>query len=1448
MEGIASRKDARERLHRRALSQASTASSTMHSPKTTKSTSTSSSHPRAITPSNAPHTHRYHHSQCDREMAGIRQPARLSRETSSESKQPMTPTSSLLQERLQQERKAESERLASRWGADLSLSTGDIREGDISNSSGRRYRPGSERRPGSSHDDDSSQTSMGAKQAEKAVSTLHKQNFDLKLELFHRREKQSALEAQVEELVNERAELAEIQESLLSELVKRDKAIEEAVNMIVQLEARVDELVQEKEIMRRTETDGSYRHSWSNLSDSLRAETPKPGDHGALLSIEPKTLERMPSFLSDRSAYTQNLRSIVLQNRSSLLHIRKVSEVSASSADVSEVNRVASPSLSMLSESSFVSIYGSKQGQEGTGLPPLGDVLGMDGTFGNRSPTPTMTRNPMPSQKTSSPGHTLNSTPRVSSGLSSQVISANNVPRRESRLHRMEKRGERASNSVDETFRPHTYSRGRVVVTPTSQFMASPSQAGSKRERRDTLPKVLTNYPTQKELSNAHPLPPTPDTVSSSVLRKHKDPSSSQDSLSRSDDVRLLTTSLPHGTEYLRSLANQEARSGTNAPQTRLSPPPRNHGELPASGFMKIEKSPLMSDLGQLARSAANTAARPRSGSFASDSDSDGGADARSETESCDYWMRESYKPEKNNVHSSSRLERRRSPSPDLFSFPGGSAGWEPDAMFGALKGGGFLGSPAPALKRDPVDELASSFQSPPPEPIESTTNGPPAPSRRSSLNAQAASRFLLSSLTGKTGRSSSRDDSAVGADTRGRSNSVDGSGHAALPGTRADAGPTKRSQYPPISGLQPRGRNLGLNSLFRRSGSESHGTPSSATESTFPPSVSQRGPPALPAQLRHLQKPSGRSSVPPPATMPWAIRPAYVADDEFASATPPPILRNRPPALETDLATSDVTTTSDTSQAAEAGAVPVTPSTEARSTTPVAPQSGGDTLDNAQGPDAATDGVTSCSGQLFPGNRFIHSHLTTAYVFVATGESGFVPLIERITCYNYLCTVLGERTPLISAMAKAIRSIKTKAGNDGANRRRSAKRLTLEETNEIAREDGVGNESDEIAIKNENEGTSPPKATTKRGLGLTDSFPAAELRRSKRIKSDNAPKQYEQLKGETAGKKVKMKKEVKLEDDGSLQLVKAEADDNDDDKLATPSKVKAAVDLQAKKLKSYSQFAAAQQSPYPDFPRPRPGECKLAHRILVSIHGEQKRPEEITAPASRAGCGDSASVLDALVRTILSQNTSNANSTRAKLSMDAVYGGSDAWEAIAAGGEAKLAKAIESGGLASVKSKVILAILQQTREKYGTYSLDHLFHASSDEAMRELISFKGVGPKTASCVLLFCLCRPSFAVDTHVHRITGLLGWRPAAATRDQTHAHLDARIPDEDKYGLHVLFVQHGRECEECRAGGKSLGRCELRKAFRKGKEEGEGEEAGDKLQQIKAKEDDTDSNAKG
>ena len=75
--------------------------------------------------------------------------------------------------------------------------------------------------------------------------------------------------------------------------------------------------------------------------------------------------------------------------------------------------------------------------------------------------------------------------------------------------------------------------------------------------------------------------------------------------------------------------------------------------------------------------------------------------------------------------------------------------------------------------------------------------------------------------------------------------------------------------------------------------------------------------------------------------------------------------------------------------------------------------------------------------------------------------------------------------------------------------------------------------------------------------------------------------------------------------------------------------------------------------------------------------------------------------------------------------------------------------------------------------------------------------------------------------------------GWRPAAASRDEAFAHLDAKVPDRLKYGLHVLLVEHGRKCGECKAGGKSTGQCELRKAFKRG-----GGGAGEKKEEEKVR----------
>ncbi|KAI1324421.1 DNA glycosylase [Xylariaceae sp. FL0255] len=434
-----------------------------------------------------------------------------------------------------------------------------------------------------------------------------------------------------------------------------------------------------------------------------------------------------------------------------------------------------------------------------------------------------------------------------------------------------------------------------------------------------------------------------------------------------------------------------------------------------------------------------------------------------------------------------------------------------------------------------------------------------------------------------------------------------------------------------------------------------------------------------------------------------------------------------------------------------------------------------------------------------------------------------------------------------------SIMPAKSKANPAGSGATEAATKEQLNPRRRSVRNAKANSASAEIASLSLSNGT----ATTTKRIHVTTT-PVGRQRRAKRVKlEEEEDDENHILKRASAEAEevdeydvVKPGKSLVKTEPGTPSPSSRHRKTPAKDTTSTPSKE---ADLQAKKLKSYAQFAGTdRKSPYPDFQRPTPSECHLAHDILSAIHGSKTRPDPaaLKAPTNRAGCGDSPSVLDALVRTILSQNTSDKNSTRAKLSMDKTYGGrSDNWAAIISGGQPKLEAAIQSGGLAATKSRVIISILEQVHSKYGLYSLDHLFSVSDDEAMREMLSFKGVGPKTASCVLLFCLRRASFAVDTHVHRITGLLGWRPAAATRDLTHAHLDARIPDELKYALHVLFVRHGKDCEECKAGGKSAGKCKLRKAFRKGGvgvgavdgDNGEKEEEGLEMDGFKSEEED-------
>ena len=75
---------------------------------------------------------------------------------------------------------------------------------------------------------------------------------------------------------------------------------------------------------------------------------------------------------------------------------------------------------------------------------------------------------------------------------------------------------------------------------------------------------------------------------------------------------------------------------------------------------------------------------------------------------------------------------------------------------------------------------------------------------------------------------------------------------------------------------------------------------------------------------------------------------------------------------------------------------------------------------------------------------------------------------------------------------------------------------------------------------------------------------------------------------------------------------------------------------------------------------------------------------------------------------------------------------------------------------------------------------------------------------QTISCVLMFAMERAEFPVDTHVWHITKKLGWVPSTCSRESCYEHLNNRVPDEFKFALHVLLVDHGKVCKSCSKGG--------------------------------------------
>lgn len=195
--------------------------------------------------------------------------------------------------------------------------------------------------------------------------------------------------------------------------------------------------------------------------------------------------------------------------------------------------------------------------------------------------------------------------------------------------------------------------------------------------------------------------------------------------------------------------------------------------------------------------------------------------------------------------------------------------------------------------------------------------------------------------------------------------------------------------------------------------------------------------------------------------------------------------------------------------------------------------------------------------------------------------------------------------------------------------------------------------------------------------------------------------------------------------------------------------------------------------------------------RLLAGAYGEKPwRPVD---------------AVDALVLTILSQNTNDVNRDRAFARLRERF---PTWEAVRDAPLAAVVEAIRPAGLAPTKGPHIQAALRRISEERSALDLSFLADLPLEEARAWLLDIPGVGFKTAAIVLLFALGRPAFPVDTHVHRLAQRLGLIPEGTSRQEAHRLLEEAVPPDLYYSFHLNLIEHGRAvcharrpaCQDC------------------------------------------------
>ncbi len=182
------------------------------------------------------------------------------------------------------------------------------------------------------------------------------------------------------------------------------------------------------------------------------------------------------------------------------------------------------------------------------------------------------------------------------------------------------------------------------------------------------------------------------------------------------------------------------------------------------------------------------------------------------------------------------------------------------------------------------------------------------------------------------------------------------------------------------------------------------------------------------------------------------------------------------------------------------------------------------------------------------------------------------------------------------------------------------------------------------------------------------------------------------------------------------------------------------------------------------------------------------------------------------LIGTILSQNTSDRNSHRAYDNLKRHF---KDWDRLRRVRISAIKREIKIAGLANIKAPRIKGALDEIKSRYGSLNLDFLGTLDTQVGYKFLRSIKGVGPKTAACVLLFSFGKPIMPVDTHIFRVTKRLGLLDNKASHEEAQEYFSGVVPKSLIYEFHINIILHGRKI--CVARNPKCPVCNLKRLCR-------------------------------